>query len=125
MKYGKIHIPLPAEFGEERAALSDLLEKGEIDEPLYRLKLRDLHRNVGLFIARTNAVTIGGKRHRKKNSISTARSEYTKSKTLELAKLVSESIDDHMAKTSSQPFGVKVLDEAPASESETEAAAAQ
>lgn len=93
MQYGRVHIKHPAVFAENKAALVDLLAKGEIDQPTYNKKLRDLDRQYLLFIARTNSMNIGGKRDKKtKQTIGDWRNEFTRAKTLEIAEQVTKNM---------------------------------
>jgi hypothetical protein len=69
MTYGKLHITPPSTFREQKAALQDLLAKGEIDQALYASKLRDLDRDFLRFIAASNAYNPpAGKKGREKYS---------------------------------------------------------
>jgi len=105
MKYGKLQFAPPQTFKEDKAALKDLLEKGEIDDQLYREKMRDLNRDFLLFIARTNSMNPG--KGRKGASIGSWKADFAKAKTMEIAQsttanmaaeqLAEQEVEDHIA----------------------------
>lgn len=83
MKYGNLSIPIPSMMKEDRAALADLLEKGEIDQAEYAAKIRTLNRNGLMFIAQSNSYN--APKRRRKGNMGNFREEFTRSKTMEIA----------------------------------------
>lgn len=95
MKYGALNIPIPEDFQEDKASLVELLDAGEITQQEYQEKLRKLNYNYLMFIANTNNTSLyTSKKLARKKTLSALRDDFVKKKTQEIAKQVTEAIQE-------------------------------
>lgn len=83
MKYGNLQVGVPQSFKEDKKALDELLESGDITSEEYKNKVRSLDYRYLLFIAQTNNTSQFRTKQRRK-TLGERRDDFLKYKSQEI-----------------------------------------